>query len=315
PIPWRPPSARAGSWSARTSPQALTGQPGNPVVTTATGNASRTPTAPPRSSPTTWPRAQRPSRSTRPTPRSKPAGATPGPRSADPPRGRAGGRGGHPVRMPRMDSGLLHLCAPATWRMALAAGSVAPPSLLSEGFVHLSTPAQVRLPANALYTGRTDLLALVIDPVRLPGELRFEHPRDGHPADPRFPHHYGPVPVNAVFAVVPYQPGSDGRFTDPVGLPAPTDLTARVRWFDRGLAQRRAAAVVPVIGGIAVLDPRFPASYEHNTLWIDGHSDAATVVAEAERALGGVGLTHRRAVLDDPAIAAALAGRGWHVRE
>jgi uncharacterized protein (DUF952 family)/GNAT superfamily N-acetyltransferase len=199
--------------------------------------------------------------------------------------------------------------------MALAAGSVAPPSLLSEGFVHLSTPDQVQVPANARYIGRTDLLALVIDSARLPGELRFECPRHDNPADLHFPHHYGPVPIDAVVAVVPYQPAADGRFTDSVDLPSPAHLVARVRLFDRGLAQRRAAAVVPVHNGIAVRDPRFPASYEHNTLWIDGPSDAVTVAAEAERALGGAGLTHRRAVLDDPATATALANRGWRVLE
>jgi uncharacterized protein (DUF952 family)/GNAT superfamily N-acetyltransferase len=199
--------------------------------------------------------------------------------------------------------------------MALAAGSVAPPSLLSEGFVHLSTPDQVQVPANALYSGRTDLLALVIDPARLPGELRFERSRHDNPADLHFPHHYGPVPTGAVVAVVPYQPAADGRFTTPVGLPSPADLVTRARLFDRGLAQRRAAAIVPINGGIAVLDPRFPASYEHNALWIDGPSDAATVAAEAERALGGAGLTHQRAVLDNPATATALADRGWRVLE
>ncbi|HEX8933350.1 MAG TPA: hypothetical protein VF788_03990 [Pseudonocardiaceae bacterium] len=40
--------------------------------------------------------------------------------------------------------------------------------------------------------------------------------------------------------------------------------------INRALALRRAAAVVPVDGGSAVLDPRFPASYEHNTLWVEG---------------------------------------------
>ena len=214
-----------------------------------------------------------------------------------------------------MDCGvLLHLCAPATWRMALAAGSLAPPSLLHEGFVHLSTPRQVAWPANALHTGRTDLLALVVDPARLPGELRFERAPDA-PAEGRFPHHYGPVPVASVVAVVPYQPGPDGRFTEPIGLPRPEDTVARARLFDRALAQRRGAAVLLVNGGVAVLDPRYPASHEHNTLWMDAGSDAATVAAEADRVLGGANLPHRRAVFDDPATATTLASQGWHILE
>jgi uncharacterized protein (DUF952 family)/GNAT superfamily N-acetyltransferase len=214
-----------------------------------------------------------------------------------------------------MDCGLLlHLCTPATWRMALAAGSLAPPSFLHQGFVHLSTPSQVTWPANTLFMGRTDLLALVVDPARLPGDLRFERAPDA-PAEVRFPHHYGLVPVASVVSVVPYQPGPDGRFTEPIGLPSPEDAVARVRLFDRALAQRRGAAILPVHGGVAVLDPRYPASHEHNTLWMDTSSDAATVAAEADRVLGGAGLYHRRAVLDDPATATALAGQGWHILE
>ncbi len=215
-----------------------------------------------------------------------------------------------------MDAGLLlHLCAPVTWRMALAARTVAPPSLLTEGYVHLSTPAQVTLPANSLYAGRTDLLMLLIDSARLPGELRFEPPYRDAASGMRFPHHYGPVPTSAVVAVIPYSPGPDGHFHDPVGLPSPDDHPTRVRLFDRALAQRRAAAVVPVRGGIAVLDPRFPASYEHNTLWIDTAVDAATVTAEATRVLGDAHLAHRQAVLEDPSTASALASQGWCVQE
>jgi uncharacterized protein (DUF952 family)/GNAT superfamily N-acetyltransferase len=214
-----------------------------------------------------------------------------------------------------MDCGvLLHLCAPATWRMALAAGSLAPPSLLHEGFVHLSTPRQVPWPANVLFPGRTDLLALVVDPARLPGDLRFERTPDA-PAGGRFPHHYGAVPGASVVAVVPYQPGPDGRFIEPIGLPRPEDTVARARLFDRALSQRRGAAVLPVNGGVAVLDLRYPASHEYNTLWMDAGSDAATVAAEADRVLGGAKLSHRRAMFDDPGTATALASQGWHILE
>lgn len=64
-----------------------------------------------------------------------------------------------------------------------------------------------------------------------------------------------------------------------------------------------------------MLDPRFPASYEHNTLWIDEPTDVATVRTEAARVLGSANLTHRRAVLDDPATASALGQQGWRVCE
>ncbi|HEX8933351.1 MAG TPA: GNAT family N-acetyltransferase [Pseudonocardiaceae bacterium] len=39
------------------------------------------------------------------------------------------------------------------------------------------------------------------------------------------------------------------------------------------------------------------------------------MAAEADRVLGGAALIHRRAVLDDPATAIALASRGWNVQE
>jgi GNAT superfamily N-acetyltransferase len=48
---------------------------------------------------------------------------------------------------------------------------------------------------------------------------------------------------------------------------------------------------------------------------MDAGSDAATVAVEADRVLGGAALYYRRAVLDDPATATALASQGWHILE
>src|SRR5688572_24123354 len=127
---------------------------------------------------------------------------------------------------------LLHLTSPGTWRVALSAGSVVTPSVVTDGFIHLSSPEQVHLPANRLFAGRDDLLLLVLDPARLVDEVRWE---PGVPTDPssmRFPHLYGPLPVDAVTSVVPHRPGADGTFVPPEGLPAPADLVARAMAFD-----------------------------------------------------------------------------------
>jgi uncharacterized protein (DUF952 family)/GNAT superfamily N-acetyltransferase len=206
---------------------------------------------------------------------------------------------------------LLHLSTPATWRVALSAGSVVTPSLLAEGFIHLSSPEQVHLPANRLFMGRDDLLLLVLDPGRLFDEVRWE---PGVPSDPgsmRFPHLYGPLPVSAVTSVVPYRPGPDG-FAPPDRVPDPGDLVARAMAFDPSLALRRAAAVVPVTGGLAAVDPRVRHSWEHNSLWLSGAIDAATLVAEAPHVYGG--RSRPRAVLDRPPPT-ELGDLGWEVHE
>jgi len=99
---------------------------------------------------------------------------------------------------------LIHLCSAAEWRLAQARGEHHPDSLDTHGFVHLSTPEQVHLPAKRLYAGRTDMVALRIDPGRVTAPIRWE---PGVPTDPQsmvFPHLYGPLPVAAVISVTAY---------------------------------------------------------------------------------------------------------------
>ena len=196
------------------------------------------------------------------------------------------------------DGPLLHLTTPSTWRVALEAGSVVTPSNLTEGFVHLSPPSQVRLPADRLFAGRDDVLLLVLDERRLTDDVRWEPGVHGDPDSMRFPHLYGLLPVGSVTSVVPYRPGPDGAYADPV-VPAPDDLPARARSFDRSLALRRSPITRPTATGWVALDPRVPASYEHNCLWVD-----------AEAALAAC--AHRRVVLDHEP---ASVPPGWTVEE
>jgi uncharacterized protein (DUF952 family) len=107
---------------------------------------------------------------------------------------------------------VVHLCGADDWRLAQATGEHRPDSLGAAGFIHLSTPEQVHLPANRLYAGRTDLVLLCIDPERLTAPIRWEPGVATDPESMVFPHLYGPLPAEAVISVTPYRPDAHGRF-------------------------------------------------------------------------------------------------------
>jgi uncharacterized protein (DUF952 family) len=108
---------------------------------------------------------------------------------------------------------LVHICGADEWsRVAGGGGEIQPDPVGPVGFVHLSTPQQVHLPANRLYRGRTDLLLLCIDPAALDAPVRWEPGVPTDPASMLFPHLYGPLPASAVIAVTAYLPDSDGTF-------------------------------------------------------------------------------------------------------
>lgn len=199
---------------------------------------------------------------------------------------------------------LVHLLEPSDWRAALADGAVRPPSLEEVGFVHLSRPEQVHLPAAALFPGRRDLALLVVDPARLPDPVREEP--GAHGETMLFPHLYGPLPVTAVVAVVPWRPPA------PPVLPEPGDALGRALALQVSVPVRRAAEVRDVPGGVAVLDPRFRWSRNDNRLLLTDPVDADAVAGAAEI------LPQPAASLFFPsaaAVAAELAGRGWETGE
>ena len=89
------------------------------------------------------------------------------------------------------------------------------PSLEAEGFIHCSTPAQVLIPANERFGGRTDLVLLLVDVLAVPSPTVFE---DCYESGHRFPHIYGPIPVAAVTKVLPFPCQRDGSFVLPEDL-------------------------------------------------------------------------------------------------
>src|SRR5438067_1817683 len=132
---------------------------------------------------------------------------------------------------------------------------------MTDGYIHMFGAEQVAHAAERNFSAREDLLVLVVDRARVRDELRGE---PGGPESMHFPRLFGPLPVAALTSVMPYRPGPEGVFVSPVGIPPVDDALARATAFERSVAERRAAVVLPVDGGVACIDPRVRSSWEHN---------------------------------------------------
>ena len=202
---------------------------------------------------------------------------------------------------------LLHLIEPARWRDALREGAVAPGP---GGFVHLSRPDQVHLPAERL--GLVRPVLLVVDPARLVDPLLAEPGRPEDPDGMLFPHLYGALPTRAVVAVVPWRPPA------PPALPAPDDELARALALYLSVPVRRVAEVRDVPGGLAVIDPDYRWSRDDNRLLLSEPMSADEVEALVTATAADAGWPHRAAALRWPgaaAVATELAQRGWQADE
>jgi uncharacterized protein (DUF952 family) len=107
---------------------------------------------------------------------------------------------------------LLHITRQADWEAAQTAGEYRSASLETENFIHLSTPEQVLLPANAVFRGQRGLVLLILDSARLTATVRWE---DTYGHGMNFPHLYGPLNLEAVTGVLPFEPEPDGTFILP----------------------------------------------------------------------------------------------------
>ncbi|MFD9892101.1 DUF952 domain-containing protein [Amycolatopsis sp. NPDC059027] len=111
---------------------------------------------------------------------------------------------------------IVHICSRDDWQNV--EDEYRPASLGDVGFVHCADPGTVHLPANALFTGRTDLVLLEIDVAAVGAPVRWEDGDPPHPAGIWFPHVYGPIPRAAVVAVHEFPAQSDGRYLPPGSL-------------------------------------------------------------------------------------------------
>ena len=116
-----------------------------------------------------------------------------------------------------MTARIYHITVGDVWQHAQTTGAYTPETYADDGFIHCSYPHQVVAVANAKFRGHQGLVLLEIDRTQLPCQVIDEPPVGG---SDRFPHIYGPVPIEAVTEVIPLPCQADGRFSLPAALQA-----------------------------------------------------------------------------------------------
>lgn len=120
------------------------------------------------------------------------------------------------------DTLILHLASNVAWLAAVKGGIYHAESLSTEGFIHCSTLSQIVSVANTFYHGQHGLVLLALDPEKLDADLKWEPPAEPEPTHARegelFPHVYGPINLDAVTNIIPFEPDADGNFALPKEL-------------------------------------------------------------------------------------------------
>lgn len=105
---------------------------------------------------------------------------------------------------------ILHIAKRENWEEAKLRKVYRGDTLVSEGFIHCSTPKQVIKVANALFRLRKGLVLLCIDTAKVQSEIRYEGT-----GTELYPHIYGSLNIDAVIKVLDFEPRKDGTFTLP----------------------------------------------------------------------------------------------------
>ena len=96
------------------------------------------------------------------------------------------------------------------WEEARASGAYEGSAVdRADGYIHMSTAAQLAETGRRHYAGREGLVLVAIDPTALGEALRWEASRGGD----LFPHLYGPLPLSAALSERALSVAEDGTMT------------------------------------------------------------------------------------------------------
>jgi uncharacterized protein (DUF952 family) len=115
-----------------------------------------------------------------------------------------------------MSGPIYKICPQSLWREAERCGwFTGSPADHADGYVHFSTPEQLRETAEKHFAGAAELVLLTVEADALGDALRWEPSRGGA----LFPHLYAALPVSAVTRVDVLPLAADGRHVFPAGIP------------------------------------------------------------------------------------------------
>lgn len=111
-----------------------------------------------------------------------------------------------------MSQPLYKVLSAEVWQEAESSGQFGGAGIdLTDGFIHLSAPNQVKETVAKHFADQSDLLLVTVDGSRLGSILKWEESRGGA----LFPHVYGVIPMGAVEKVEPLPLGEDGAHQFP----------------------------------------------------------------------------------------------------
>ena len=110
---------------------------------------------------------------------------------------------------------IYHFVDEGEYEACCSNGSYMPSAFASDGFIHCSPAHLAAAVATLSLPGRGGLVLLEIDTEFVGPEITWENLEGGANL---FPHIYGPLNLDAVVAVHPFEPEEDGRFELPSGI-------------------------------------------------------------------------------------------------
>lgn len=121
----------------------------------------------------------------------------------------------HPQAMPMSDPVAYKVLTGEQWAALRAGTFQGAPIDIADGFIHLSTEAQLTETVDRHFSGRSDVIIAAIHLRSLGDSVRWEPSRHGQ----LFPHVYGSLTCAAVLAWCPLTRGANGEVCLPVTPP------------------------------------------------------------------------------------------------